>query len=175
MKEWPDFHGEVETLELVVRCCGSFLNLREGTIYFVHQSARDFLHNNEKEAFRLIFPGGIESLRREVFSSSLKATSKVIRRDIYGLHDIYGLQALGMHRDDITPPQPDPLASVKYASIYWIDHLTESNFTSHIEDNEVVYEFLQAKFLYWLEALALLRQLPQAVQGIQKLQMLVVS
>jgi hypothetical protein len=34
---------EIKDLEQMVGQCGSFLTIREGTIYFVHQSAKDFL------------------------------------------------------------------------------------------------------------------------------------
>ncbi|KAK3946552.1 NACHT domain-containing protein [Pseudoneurospora amorphoporcata] len=37
---------DLESLEEIIRLCGSFLTIRERTIYFVHQSAKDFLLGN---------------------------------------------------------------------------------------------------------------------------------
>ncbi|KAL0769256.1 hypothetical protein CaCOL14_008564 [Colletotrichum acutatum] len=158
------FDGKVETLQDAVRCCGSFLSLRDGTVYFVHQSARDFLLNEKEDTFDNLFPGGVEDLHWAVCSRSLGAMSKVIRRNIYELQDI------SIARKDIIMPKPSLLASVAYSCTFWMKHLGESNPASYIKDYEVVNRFLRIKFLYWLEALALLGELPQAVQGIQKLQ-----
>lgn len=175
MASTTHFDGEPKTLESLVRCCGSFLNLRHGIVYFVHQSAVEFLHNVEKDAFKEIFPGGIKATHRDVFVSSIKATSKVVCRNIYGLHDSDGREALGVDRDEIAPPPSDPLPPIQYASMYWVDHLSELGIPIHTDDHVVVHQFLRTKCLHWLEALALLRRLPQAIQSIQKLQKLVVS
>ncbi|KAJ3942718.1 uncharacterized protein N0V96_006939 [Colletotrichum fioriniae] len=163
------FDGQVETLQDAVRCCGSFLSLRDGTVYFVHQSAQDFLLNKEEDAFDSIFPDGVESVHWAVGLRSMDAISKVIHRNIYELQD--GCMA----RKDIVGPKPNLLASVAYSCAYWMKHLGESNTASYIKDPKAVNEFLRTKFLYWLEALALLGELSQAVQGIQRLQSVIVS
>jgi hypothetical protein len=51
--------GEVE--ELVGRC-GSFLLIQGDTVYFVHQSAKDFLRS--VECLKRMLPGGIEDGHR---------------------------------------------------------------------------------------------------------------
>ncbi|KAK0375527.1 hypothetical protein CLIM01_07134 [Colletotrichum limetticola] len=158
------FDGKVETLQDAVRCCGSFLSLRDGIVYFVHQSAQDFLLNKEVDAFDSLFPDGVEDVHWAVCLRSMDAVSKIVRRDIYELQDV------GVARSDITVLNPDPLASVAYSCAYWMKHLEESNPATNIKDDGTVDEFLQSKFLYWLEALALLGELTQAVRGIQKLQ-----
>ncbi|KAK1465499.1 hypothetical protein CCUS01_07617 [Colletotrichum cuscutae] len=158
------FDGKVETLQDAVRCCGSFLSLRDGTVYFVHQSARDFLLNKEEDTFANLFPGGVEGLHWAVCLRSLDAISKVMRRNIYELEDV------GIAHKDIIMPKPNPLASVAYSCAFWMKHLGESSTDRDIKDYEFVNEFLRTNFLYWLEALALIGELLQAVQGIQKLQ-----
>ena len=45
-------------LESIIGLCGSFLTIREGTIYFVHQSAKDYLLINASDK---IFPSGKEA------------------------------------------------------------------------------------------------------------------
>ncbi|KAK2010222.1 hypothetical protein LZ32DRAFT_508977, partial [Colletotrichum eremochloae] len=54
-----------------VELCGSFLTVREDTIYFVHQSAKDFLLTKEYEAFNQILPRGIARPHHIIFSRSL--------------------------------------------------------------------------------------------------------
>ena len=58
------------------------LALRERTIYFVHQSAKDFLLS---KASNTIFPSRVHGVNYEIFSRSLQVISRTLRRDIYGL------------------------------------------------------------------------------------------
>ncbi|KXH31971.1 hypothetical protein CSIM01_02523 [Colletotrichum simmondsii] len=158
------FDGKVETLQDAVRCCGSFLSLRDGTIYFVHQSARDFLLDKKEDIFANLFPAGVEGMHWAVCLRSLGAISKVIRRNIYELEDV------GIAQKDIIMPKPNPLASIAYSCAFWMKHLGESNPATLIKDDGVLNEFLQTKFLYWLEALALLGEVTQGLLGTQRLQ-----
>jgi hypothetical protein len=66
--EMPDdVSDDPESLEEVIKLCGSFLTLRERTVYFVDQSAKDFLlgkasrkvsNKASQEAFDWVFPSG---------------------------------------------------------------------------------------------------------------------
>ncbi|KAJ5477743.1 hypothetical protein N7530_003252 [Penicillium desertorum] len=77
----PDnLSDDSEALSEVIGVCGSFLTVREDTIIFVHQSAKEFLL---KERQNVVFPGGIEAEHHTVFSRSLQAMSKTLRRDIF--------------------------------------------------------------------------------------------
>ncbi|KAL2140827.1 hypothetical protein VTI28DRAFT_3191 [Corynascus sepedonium] len=152
--EMPDnVSGNPKSLEEIVQLCRSFLTLQERKIYFVHQSAKDFLlgkasdrASNEasKKAFNWVFSSGTESVNYIIFSRSVNAMSTVLRRDIYGLG------APGVLIDNIRVPDPDPLAT----------------------DHGVVHTFLKTKYLYWLEALSLLRAMSDAVMAIRKLEAL---
>jgi hypothetical protein len=132
-------------LRQIIGFCGSFLTLREDTVYFVHQSAKDFLFTT---ASRDIFPRGTEEVHRVIFLKSLAILSSTLRRDMYGL------KALGTPVKDVKPARPDPLAASRYLCIYWIDHLHESkprslaNRGSDPEVVGVVAEFLRKKYLY---------------------------
>ncbi|OHW95573.1 nwd1 protein [Colletotrichum incanum] len=166
------FDNDPEFLEETVRSCGSFLTLRKGTIYFVHQSAKDFLLNAENKAFDQILPFGIAQQHHSIFLRSLEMLSRILRRDMYEL------RAPGIHVEAISPPDPDPLAPLKYSCIYWVDHLRDSNpmespTRGDMHDNGIVHAFLERKYLYWLEALSLLRSMSQAVLAVQKLEKLV--
>ncbi|KAK4226199.1 heterokaryon incompatibility protein-domain-containing protein [Podospora fimiseda] len=90
--EMPDgLCDEPEALEEIIGLCGSFLTLQDKTIYFVRQSAKDFLlgraSNNSRhfqEAFNWGFHLDKEEVNYTIYSRSLEVVSTVLRRDIYG-------------------------------------------------------------------------------------------
>ncbi|KAK3957075.1 hypothetical protein QBC32DRAFT_1799 [Pseudoneurospora amorphoporcata] len=168
--------NDLESLKDIIGLCGSFLTLRDQTVYFVHQSAQDFLLSNisgnqaSQEAFDWIFPKGKEDVHYTIFSKSLDAMSTILRRDIYCL------RAPGFSSDKVQVPDPDPLATVRYSCVYWVDHLCDSvsdtNTKRHdpLRNEKVVHTFLETKYLYWLEALSLLQAMPAGVIAIRKLE-----
>ncbi|KAG4437290.1 hypothetical protein IFR05_007228 [Cadophora sp. M221] len=101
--DYPDNLSEdIEDLEQTVGQCGSFLTIRESTVYFVHQSAKDFLlqENISQEIFRF----EINETNHAIFSRSLQLMSKALQRDIYRL------RAPGITIDQVKQPDSDPLA-----------------------------------------------------------------
>ncbi|RSL51240.1 hypothetical protein CEP53_008505 [Fusarium sp. AF-6] len=148
-----------EALRDLVGECGSFLTIQEDVIYFVHQSAQDFLVGNGKDK---IFPSGIQEQHRVLFRRSLEALT-VLRRDIYGL------KAPGISIKDITPPNPDPLSPLKYAVLYWINHLEQLQGDRDTSDDKSIDKFLRGKFLYWLEALSLQNLMGHGPDKIERL------
>ncbi|KAK3364026.1 HET-R [Lasiosphaeria hispida] len=171
--EMPDdISNDVESLEEVVKVCGSFLTLREQVIYFVHQSAKDFLlgkatHQASRDAFNWVFPLGLEDANHFIFSRSLNAMSAVLRRDMYGLEEP------GFPADKVQTPSSDPLAAVRYSCVFWVDHFHDSISNKNtVQRNtyHAVHTFLEQKYLYWLEALSLLQAMPKGVIAIQKLE-----
>ncbi|PWI63992.1 hypothetical protein PCL_00834 [Purpureocillium lilacinum] len=156
-------------LPRIITSCGSFLSLRGGVIYFVHQSARDFLL---KKAYNKVLPLGAAHQHYAIFTRSLKALSRLLRRDIYNLG------APGFPSDQISLPKPDPLASIRYSCLYWVDHLAacERRGTmgdKALQDGSVVHEFIEKKYLNWLESLGLIRSTSAGVLAVQKLETLV--
>ncbi|KAF2788430.1 NACHT-domain-containing protein [Melanomma pulvis-pyrius CBS 109.77] len=118
----------LEDLELVreaISLCGSLLTVRDDTVYFVHQSAKDFLVKQESH---VIFPSGREEVHYTCFSRSLSAMSRTLHRDMYSLG------ALGYPIEQVQPPKSDPLAASRYSCIYWIDHLCDWNPSPSAED-----------------------------------------
>ncbi|WAO93526.1 Hypothetical protein NCS54_01107600 [Fusarium falciforme] len=93
-------------LPQIIKACGSFLTLREGVIYFVHQSAKDFLLNKASDQ---ILPSGTAHQHHTFFSRSLAALSETLRRDVYSL------STPGYSIDQVSPPNPDPLSSIRYS------------------------------------------------------------
>jgi hypothetical protein len=121
-----------QDIETMIKRSGSFLTVRDSTIYFVHQSAKDYLI---EQAGLGIFPSGFAAAHRRMLMQSLQAMNKTLRRDIYGL------STLGTSIDRTKQPTPDTLAAVGYSCIYWVDHLEES---------VKVEASLRVLSLYWL-------------------------
>jgi hypothetical protein len=165
-----DISGEHEALLEIIGLCGSFLTTRRDTITFVHQSAKDYLVNN---AYDEIFPVGIQETHYEISSKSLGVISRTLHRDMYELG------ALGYPIEQVRQPDPDPLAALYYSCVYWIDHLrccvidSSANYGDNLKDGGAVMDFLGKKFLYWLEALSLDRNLSEGVVAMGKLEALV--
>lgn len=140
--------NDPKSVQQIIGFCGSFLTLREDTVYFVHQSAQDFLFAKASDK---IFPDGIKAIHHNIFSRSLATLSRTLHRDMYHLKEP------GFSIDDVEPPVVDPLAASRYACIYWVDHLDSSkpnpgaNHAEYLQVTGTVTEFLRKKYLYWLE------------------------
>ncbi|KAL6359995.1 hypothetical protein LRP88_05691 [Fusarium phalaenopsidis] len=147
-------------LEEDIERCGSFLTIRDGIVYFVHQSARDYLRD---QAASTVFPSGLAEAHRGVFQQSLVAMRKCLRRDIYSL----GYPGISV--DEIQAPSPDPLAPVRYSCVYWVDHVCEAQPRDDLLDEGAVHRFLQTFFLRWVEALSLCRAISEGIHAVAKL------
>ncbi|KAL6810698.1 WD40-repeat-containing domain protein [Trichoderma sp. SZMC 28013] len=162
----PHIDNDDDELKEMIGFCGSFLTIREETIYFIHQSAKDFLL--AKVPDQILAPG-IEHQHHTIFSRSLNQLGKVLHRDIYSL----SLPGFSIKR--VSSPDPDPLAPVRYSCIYWVDHLIASEHTRELShekiprNEDMINIFFEKKYIYWLEALSLLRSLSEGVLAIQKL------
>ncbi|KAH8653982.1 hypothetical protein BGZ60DRAFT_473175 [Tricladium varicosporioides] len=134
----------------VVNKCGSFLTIRGNHTYFIHQSAKDFLLG---KGFDKLFPSSIAEIHYKMFSRSHEIMSRTLRRNIYGL------DTPGSPIDSIKPPDPDPLNIVGY-----------SQNKICLSDNGIVHVFLKEYFLYWIEALSLLKSVISGILAIYKLE-----
>ncbi|KAH6985561.1 hypothetical protein EDB80DRAFT_873167 [Ilyonectria destructans] len=156
-------------IQRVIDMCGSFLTIRNGHVYLIHQSVKDFLTT---EMSGKIFQHGFTAAHHTIFLKSIQIMKETLRRDMYDL------QHPGISIDDARQPEPDPLAPARYSCFYWVDHLRDaiSHGTSRpiddLRDDGTVYKFLSKKYLYWLEALSLLRGMPEGVVAMTKLEAL---
>ena len=155
--------GDYEALAEIIGLCGSFLTLRERTISFVHQSAKDYL---VEQASTKIFPNGRIEEQQRIVSWLIEAMDKTLQRDVYGLRHP------GCSIDKVEHPDPDPLTPIRYACVYWVDHLCEIK-SSHDEvglyDNGTIDVFLRKHFLHWLEALSFIKGISDGALAIAKL------
>ncbi|KAI9861262.1 MAG: hypothetical protein M1813_005435 [Trichoglossum hirsutum] len=159
-----DYEAEMEIIGL----CGSFLTLRERTVFFVHQSAKDFLL---EKASNEIFPSGMEDIHNTICSQSLQAMSETLRRDVYKL------SAPAFDIDQVKKPDPDPLVATRYSCVYWIHHLCDCSSSrdanDDVQDGGSVDRFLRQHYLHWLEALSLCRTMSERVRTMAKLEALI--
>jgi hypothetical protein len=117
--EMPDgASGYSEALAEIIEMCGSFLTLRKRTIFFVHQSVKDYIL---EKASSETFPSGKEDVHHTIVSRSLQVMSRTLQRDVYSLG------APGFSIDLVKQPDPDPLSASRYSCIYWVDHLCDWN------------------------------------------------
>jgi hypothetical protein len=165
-EQLADFVDDLESVREIIGLCGSFLTLRDDTVYFVHQSAKDFLVT---KASSEVFPDGTECVHHDIFAKSLTILHKTLRRDVYNL------QAPGCPIGDVKPPLLDPLAVSRYPCVYWTDHFCDSKHktlahsATNQEDTRTIDTFLKQRYLYWLEALSLCRSMAKGVVSMTKL------
>ncbi|KAK5157600.1 hypothetical protein LTS14_004365, partial [Recurvomyces mirabilis] len=155
----------------MIEHCGSFLTVRADQVYFVHESAREFLSLAVSSE---LYPFGKGRVHHQIFSRSLQNLSLTLKRDIYRLStpDVF--------IEDIKRPDPDPLAKSRYSIVYWIAHLCAWYFESSKDPGgsshhslHSIHDFLQRNCLYWLEALSLCRGMSDGVILLGKLKDLV--
>ncbi|KAJ1337214.1 F-box and WD-40 domain protein 7 [Microdochium nivale] len=157
MDDCHDLVDDPESVQEIVARCGSFLTIRHDTIYFLHQSAKDFLVAQHSG---VIFPGGQPAVHVHVFTQSVAAMQRILKRDIYQLH-IPGFLAL-----EARPPCPDPLAPIRYSCIHWANHLVDAR-QSDVSYEHLTEAFLENACLYWIEALSLLRSVSAGMLGLR--------
>jgi hypothetical protein len=152
----------LEDLQRIVHMCGSFLTIRDNHVHFIHQSAKDYLTMNASAA---IFPSGTGKIHHEIFMQSLNALSKTLRQNIYTL------SGPGPVTGNIIP-NPDPLVPISYSCLFLFNHLCEadnSEYTQDLSDHGKTFAFLKQHLLQWLEALGLLRKVPDGLLIIRML------
>lgn len=162
----------LEELKDIVATCGSFLVLKDDVVYFVHQSAKDFLLNNTSKK---IFTGGIACKHHDIFSRSIQILSQTLRRDMYNLRHP------AAQKKEASAHDPDSLATLRYACLFWVDHLRDTDINSSgktvsqtsLQDEGLVHSFLKTKLLYWLEVFCLLGKLSEGIIAIKTLKSLV--
>ncbi|OAG07547.1 vegetative incompatibility protein HET-E-1 [Paraphaeosphaeria sporulosa] len=164
--------GQVSVLARNVRTiaamCGSFLTVRDDQVYLIHQSAKDYLSDKMRDT---VFPSQ-GRIHHNMFFRSLKLMSSALKRDMYGLI------ALGFPIDKVQVPVHDPLATMRYSCVHWVDHLCDWNSSSanhgiDSQGKDAIENFIRKKYLYWVEALSLCRSMSEGVLIMTKLEGLI--
>lgn len=159
-----DFPNDDESLIEIIGLCGSLLTLQEGVINFIHQSARDFILNNESKRIHLNY-----ITQKDIALRSIQLMSRTLRRDLYNL------RSPGFPINRVEPPASNPLVHTKYSCIYWVNHLVAGDLVELgqcdrvLQDGGPVHAFLKQHYLHWLEALSLLRSVSEGILQMSKL------
>ncbi|KAL6834442.1 WD40 repeat-like protein [Trichoderma camerunense] len=147
-----------------IELCGSFLIMREKTVYLIHQSAKDYLHDNFN---RRLQSSGIAQGHVDIGRRSIGAMAKVLKQNMYDLD-------YGFTPENLEPPQLDRVASIWYSCLFWADHFVAGisenpEGKSALADDGEVNGFLREKLLQWLEYLSVLERLSDGLYAIRKL------
>lgn len=169
--ELPDeICQDILSIRDLVSHCSSFLTIRDDVVYFVHQSAKDFLSAGEVSC---IFPKGQPADHRAVFSRCQKLMGRVLKKDVCGL-GMPGILVEEVDRDQVQAFLP---SAAQYACCFWIDHLLLArDFKSRslsTEDAIEAYEFLSRNFLYWIEGMSLISKISEGIEAIIELESVV--
>jgi hypothetical protein len=145
-------------VETFVEECGSvFISVEEG-VCLIDPLAKNCLMNRLQSV-------GITLGHDDVSRSSIRAMYAILKQNIYNL-------SVGFKQADVKPPQPDPLAPIRYSCVAWVEHLLYGEHPMFIEeliDEGPVLAFLKQRFLYWLESLSLLGKLSEGMLSITQL------
>ncbi|PMD37887.1 WD40 repeat-like protein [Hyaloscypha variabilis F] len=165
-----------ESVEELVKHCGSFLIIRGNLVYFIHQSAREFcqsrklptgLESPKSGPNPEIFPQGQAQVHLDIISRSLQVMEDTLCKDVYDFKD------LGCSINEFERPCDDPLIRSRYACNHWVDHLVPLNKQqrelSGLHDNGRVHQFLQLHLLHWFEALTWMEILPRGIVMLETL------
>ncbi|KAI1068485.1 hypothetical protein LB507_004342 [Fusarium sp. FIESC RH6] len=143
----------------IITECGSFLTTRGNTIFFVHQSAKDFLL---RDSSALLFESGRAHHHYGLFQKSVNILQKLDQ-------DMYNLVCPGVSIEDaiLNRPDPDPLEGLVYACVFWAEHLQlayelfdQKKSGEGLPSLNPAHDFIAEKFLFWLEALSLCGSIP---------------
>ena len=104
----------MDDISQLVEMCNSFLIIRQGYVFAIHQSARDYFCMG---AGQRIFVHGVIHEHRTMIQRLLDVVDATLMRNIYKL------PYPGCSADEIKHPQPNPLAPLQYAATYWVNHL----------------------------------------------------
>lgn len=151
---------DLESIAKLVTMCGSFLTLNQDKVYFIHQSAKNFLTTE-------ILSMDVVQRHANIFKRSIAAISKLPK-------NIYSLTDYGPRPKDAQPPNPNPLASMRYSCFYWANHLCDTCSANTKDEaqaiiSETLEPFLNNYLLRWIESLSLLGGLLEGLRSIRKL------
>jgi len=173
--------SQKEDMQEMLKHLGSVLNVPDDETYplqLFHLSFRDFLLNKTRCQDPLLDKGGCidprlwvneEATHSDLFARCLDLMKGHLRKDMCDLQRP-GVLASELEYSKVESCLPP---AVQYACRYWVAHLQGAKIGLY--DGDVVHKFLQKHFLYWLEALSLMRKTSEGVLAITSLESIIVS
>ncbi|KAL5344303.1 hypothetical protein ACLOAV_010732 [Pseudogymnoascus australis] len=144
-----------EMTQTVVEECGSYLIIRKETVSPIHKSAKDYLMNHQSRLQGGNIQGHVDITRRLIHTMSQRLKRNICSTRHYGPES-----------KDITAPNLDPLAPIRYSCVFLLDHFREAIQANPGDSKELCklgLEFLKTYFLHWLESLSLLNNLSYGI------------
>lgn len=166
----PEGEFSSDEVNELIQHCGSFLVVRHPTVYFVHQSARDYLLGSGQSRVFLLGEKGRCPARMhyEVVLRCLESMSKNLRRDLCQLKHPGSILS---DCDELIKRNLPP--AIRYASRYWVEHLQKSYELGYSRAEEAntrkICRFVEEKFLYWMEALTVIGESRSVISLIETL------
>ncbi|KAI0444617.1 WD40-repeat-containing domain protein [Xylaria telfairii] len=147
-------------IEHAVEKCGSFVIMTNQIVNLIHQSAKDYLkykYGPKRD------PDWVALEHANLIEYSLDAISS-LEWNIYQLE-------FDTNPKDMAPPDPDPLAALRYPCVFWIAHLAASKREQPSSFKDVMIladKFLKTVFLRWLEILSLLGKVEDGMRALKE-------
>ena len=157
-------------LEELVQFCGSFLTIREDTVYLVHQSAKDFFTTGKGSS--IIFSSH-QAEHGKIAYRSLDLMSNTLRENMFNLPRPGTSVAEAQKKFSRSS-----FTHIGYACCYWVDHLTDASRDKYdrlslFNNGEKVKIFLRNHLLHWLEILSILEKVSEGILMLKRLQSLI--
>lgn len=149
------------SISVMVQRCGSFLIIKDDTVSLIHQSAKDYLVSVYQSRIQ---PFGFAHGHGQLVNCSIAAMSKVLKRNIYNL------KTFDSKPREARRGTQDPLATVRYSCLFWMQHavsfLESEGSEDHIKQalGHTMLAFLRRLFLQWLESVSLIGRISRAAE-----------
>lgn len=154
----------LEEVKNIVQLCGSFLTLRADRIYFVHQSAKDFLLSTD--CVPSVLPqGGIPAIHHTLLKQSLTLMGGTLKYNMCRIRP-------GTPVTEVT--WDSSLHVIRYPCMFWTQHACDATkepslFAGILGAPGEVFEFLKRHLLHWFEYLALVQKVSDGLLAIRGL------
>ncbi|KIX02800.1 uncharacterized protein Z518_08743 [Rhinocladiella mackenziei CBS 650.93] len=165
--------SELQASDLLhlIELCGSFVTVRRGIIYFIHQSAKDYLVTGGAPK---LFSTCVQKEHGLLVRRSLDSMLKTLRKDMCNLRH----PGAPAHSASINTH----LRSISYVCSFWIDHLVkyldddlidDPIYQEYFSDQGRVHRFLLEHLLHWFEALSLIGEVDRGINGLYSLERMI--
>lgn len=149
--------------QTIVEKCGSFPTISGTNVSLIHQSAKEYLEAN----YTTKLGSGVGQGHADISARSIIGMRSILK------HNIYALPYPDSKSSDVSPPDPDPLAPIRYSCVYWVGHLCKAKdqgFENELTDRGAILRFLKEHFLHLLEALSLINGISENIRLLKELQ-----
>lgn len=137
----------------IITYCGSFLQVDENFVSFIHQSAQDYL----RDVFSVkLVEGGLPAGHFQLAMASVSLLDEKLQKNFYNVED-YGVLTKSLRTVSC-----EKLASLSYYCMFWLKHLCDSfreNWQPIEPQQKQLLAFLKKHSLHWMESIVLISRL----------------